>query len=582
MAGRNLFATEQTDTQQDGRNLFAEMAPTPIPGTAAAPSPQPTTMPDMNVLFDDYLGGRMDDHKKPYFEELMRRRLSGKSTLGISGGESQFLEKPKDVPVVGPIMETAATLASGAIAEPVAGISGIAAGLATGDAESAARAVEGTREALTYLPRTESGKKFVTSLAGFVQPVAEFAGELETKLGDAAFDATGSPALAAAATSVPTLITELLGAAAGKGALKASKRYKTRLEAGEISRAINESSPTIENLKSSANALYNEIDELGASIDSEAYFNLVDKITEDVLASGMDPDITPKATKALKRFDDLVGEEVSLSQLEKVRAVAQNAARSTEPAESMLGVKMINAVDEMLENADTTGVLTTPKHIDKENIGQRYRAARDMWGRARRSERLQEAFEAARNSASGFENGIRVEFRKILNNKKQSKFFSRDELAEIKKVVRGTKKQNMAKLIGKLGFSEGSATGIIGGTIGVGSGAAIGGIPGAVIVPLVGQVSKKLARRMTANQATFADQIIRAGKNAKKIATAYFENTPDSLRDPAELADLLAQGDISLTELPKTEFLTKAAKLASERRMQLGGVLAEATEKQEE
>ena len=64
----------------------------------------------------------------------------------------------------------------------------------------------------------------------------------------------------------------------------------------------------------------------------------------------------------------------------------------------------------------------------------------------------------------------------------------------------------MAKLIGKLGFTEGHVTGLIGGSLGVAAGASTFGPVGAVAVPVIGQVSKKLAQRLTKKSADFADQ----------------------------------------------------------------------------
>ena len=57
-------------------------------------------------------------------------------------------------------------------------------------------------------------------------PVVDALQEAEQGLGNAAFDATGSPAIAAAATAIPTALSELLGIATLKGGAKAAGRAR--------------------------------------------------------------------------------------------------------------------------------------------------------------------------------------------------------------------------------------------------------------------------------------------------------------------------------------------------------------------
>jgi len=292
----------------------------------------------------------------------------------------------------------------------------------------------------------------------------------------------------------------------------------------------------------------------------------------DARKAGIDPDITPKSHKALKRFKESIGKEISTSELDILRKVAQNAARAKEPADAAIGVAMINNIDDFLDNIGNNALkIPGGKSIE---IGKKYKIARDLWGRARKSELLQESFEKARNQASGFENGVRTQFRSILNNKKQRKFFNKDELKAMETVVRGDTKQNIAKLIGRLGFGEGQATNIVGAAIGSVIGANIFGPGGVVIVPLVGQVSRKLAQRMTVKGAEFADDVIRAGKDAKRITAAYLKNTPEALRSSEELSQLLLRTDIALKDLPNIPLANDARRIAIKNRAALAGTLA--------
>jgi len=248
--------------------------------------------------------------------------------------------------------------------------------------------------------------------------------------------------------------------------------------------------------------------------------------------------------------------------------VARGAAASINAQEKMIGVKIIDAIDEFITDLPDSAI--KPKAgMTPTDIGARYKVARDLWGRARRSELLTEALQNADNQASGIENGIRTQFRSILKNKKQKKFFSKDEQAAMREVVQGTKAANLFKLLGRFGYSEGQATNSLMAVLGGGAGAWAAGPVGAVAVPVVGQISKGLAQRLTRNNAIFADQVVRAGKNGRRITEAYFKNTPKAARSADELSELLMRPDIEFKQLPDNVIAIEAAKIARKKRLEM-------------
>ena len=119
-------------------------------------------------------------------------------------------------------LEPLLTMGSAVVAEPVSGIAGLVS--APFGANQAASTVEGVQEAMTYQPRSLEGQRTMERIGSFLQPVGDaFIGASEY-LGDAAYDATGSPAAATAAYSMPTVLLEALGL---KGASKLSgKSYE--------------------------------------------------------------------------------------------------------------------------------------------------------------------------------------------------------------------------------------------------------------------------------------------------------------------------------------------------------------------
>lgn len=464
------------------------------------------------------------------------------------------------------VVEPAATLVTGAIAEPVAGLAGLAVAPFSGS-ERAAETVSATREALTFKPRSEEGTRGLQAVGNALAPVAETLKDAEKFLGDSAFESTGSPAVAAAASTIPTVILELLGIASAKGTIKASNEIAKAANKAEIKKAVVESAPDIDQLKSVSRDIYKELDESGVTLRPKAFKGLENRVRVAAEKAGFDKDLTPKSAAVLNRFKEEVGSSPSLSDIDSLRKVAGNAAKSLEPADAAIGSVIVENIDQFLDVVTPSGF--NKARIPSSEINPKFKMARELWGRSRRSELINDAFERAKNQASGFENGLVTNFRSILNNKKKSRFFKPNELEVMRQVVRGTTKENIAKLIGRLGFSEGHATNLIGGSLGVAAGAQLAGPVGAVAVPVIGQVSRKLAQRLTRGNAEFADTVVRAGANAEDIAKAYIKNTPPKLRSSAELSELLVRPDVALDRFPgsNSRLITDAVDIAKGNRI---------------
>ncbi len=466
------------------------------------------------------------------------------------------------------LIEPAATLISGAIAEPVAGLAGIAQSINPFAEQGAgARAVEATREALTFRPRTQAGQESLQAVGGALAPVGEALQAAETFLGDETFEATGSPALAAAAATLPTAVIEAIGLASTKGVIKGAARTKALAKNKAVRKAVVDAVPDIDQIKDASRAVYKELDDSGVRLLPKAYDGLNNRVQQAVNKAGFDPDLTPKTAAVLNRLASEKGQVHTLTDIDTLRKVAQNAASALEPADARLGAIMIDEIDTFLDVVKPEAFARGA--VKAKDVTPKFKVARELWGRARRSELINEAFEKAKNQASGFENGIVTQFRTILNNKKKSRFFKPKELEVMKEVVRGTPGANIAKAIGRFGFSEGHATNILGGSIGVAAGASLGGAPGAVAVPLIGQVSRKLAQKLTRGKAELADIIVRAGNDADDIARAYMSKVPKAQRSASELSELLLRPDIAIDQLgiSKNSFIREAAEIAQGQRV---------------
>ena len=210
----------------------------------------------------------------------------------------------------------------------------------------------------------------------------------------------------------------------------------------------------------------------------------------------------------------------------------------------------------------------------KINVGRQLKIGDNLWSRAKKGELFAKAMEEAENTASGFENGLRIEFNKILKSKKQSKYFNNAEKAVMRDLVKGDTAQNFAKLIGKFGVSEGRATNVLMGLLGGGAGAAIGGIGGAFVVPTIGQVGKVIAQKLTRNKADFTAALARAGNRGEDITKAYMVTVPKAKRNVADLSQLLSDPTVNLEKIitSSNKMIKEAAEIAAGRQV-IGEVL---------
>tara|TARA_R110002096_G_scaffold66306_1_gene161342 strand:- start:4996 stop:6657 length:1662 start_codon:yes stop_codon:yes gene_type:complete len=444
--------------------------------------------------------------------------------------------------------EVAGTILSSAIAEPIAGLSGIVSAL-FGDTKSGADTVNLVKDALTFEPRTKEGKAKLKAVGDFVAPVGEKLGQIESFLGNSVLDATGSPELAAIAHSLPTAALELLGV---KG-LKGAKLKNTKLSSN-VAEAIQQAAPDLQTIKQATSSAYKELDNLGVKIKPQVFDRFSDGLQSKLSKEGLNlngpsEQLFPKSSSALKTIIAEKGLPKTAGELETLRKVATGAAKSIDPPDARLGTIIVDEIDSALDSLSN-------------EIGGKFKEARGLAQRGFKSQSIQDMIENASHTASGMENGLRIEARKLLKNKKKRRGFSQDEITALKQIEQGTTAANAAKFLGKFGISEGQATSMLGVSIGAGGGGAIGSMfgpvgaaAGAITIPALGQIAKNTAQRLTLNSTKFADDLARSGKNAKAITRAYLKHTPVSKRSVSDLTDLFLDNNLNVDDiksLPKS------------------------------
>jgi len=127
--------------------------------------------------------------------------------------------------------EAVLNVATGAVAQPVSGLSGLASAPFVG-AEKAAEIVKDVQSAMTYDPKTEEGQKALQAVGTMVEPIAKVLKVTEDAFGDFGFEHGGAVS-GAIAKAIPAAIIEAVGfkgvsGAATKAAKQASKARKVK------------------------------------------------------------------------------------------------------------------------------------------------------------------------------------------------------------------------------------------------------------------------------------------------------------------------------------------------------------------
>jgi stage V sporulation protein SpoVS len=480
------------------------------------------------------------------------------------------------------VAENVGSLVSGAVAEPIAGLAGIAQSINPFAEQGAGvRAIDSVSDALTYQPRTEEGQRQGQAIGEFIEPAAKQLSKAEKFLGNSALKLTGSPALAAMAHTLPTAALELIGVKGARNATRVDNPSQ-RL----INKTLVDSAPDVATIKKASRAIFTELDNSGVAIKQESLLKLNEKLDKLAKSEGIDIRVTPEADGAISAVKDAVakGESLPLSEMDTLRTIAKNSIVASDPNKMRVGSAVVDEIDNFLDNIKGADI-DRGAQINASEVGKKYKTARTLYGRAKRSEMLQAAIEMGSSRKAGVEKGIRNELNNLLNRKKSRKFLSKEDVAAIRKVTDGDFKQNFASLIGGMGLKLENSPSLFSSVVG-GSGAGVlaSSVPGlsGVVAPVaigavtVGTVAKEIAKKMTKDRAAFLDTITRAGKDPKEITRAYLRAVPKNQRNTGDLSDLLLDPNIDLSELQSiaNETVNDAVKAAMFKRDMLQATAA--------
>jgi hypothetical protein len=274
--------------------------------------------------------------------------------------------------------------------------------------------------------------------------------------------------------------------------------------------------PTREQLYEAADAGYTAARDLGVRYNPAAVGDMAFKTQGALVESGFNEITAPRTYQMLGKFGNKADEAspnaaASFNDLDSVRkglgkiAQGHSSPDAIVRSDAAAASEAINRLDEFFANP--AGAVAG----DAGQLSRIAETARGNFAAAKRSERVGRAEDladlqaASGGSGANIDNAMRQRIKDILKSKKEAAGFSKEELEQMYKIVRGTPAGNTARLLGKL-----APTGIVSGALSGGAGAAIGGGAGAVALPLVGFAAKKMSDVMTANQLSKLDELVRS------------------------------------------------------------------------
>lgn len=256
-------------------------------------------------------------------------------------------------------------------------------------------------------------------------------------------------------------------------------------------------------LKAAATAAYKRADESGVVFRPEGVSRVLKEAEEALAEFGYDPTLHPKAARALERLAKSSDENVTFKGMDVIRKVAGQASKSIDPSDRAAARIVVEKIDDLMMSPRIGETLAG----GGDDAAAAIKEARGLWSRMRKTELIEEAITKAKDRAASTgsggneNNAIRQNLRRLLDNPRTRRMFSKEEQEAIRSVVRGTTSMNAARAVGKLSPETGGLTAhLTTGQLGAGGAAALMtgnpliAIP-AVVMPTVGFVAKRMADR---------------------------------------------------------------------------------------
>jgi hypothetical protein len=280
--------------------------------------------------------------------------------------------------------------------------------------------------------------------------------------------------------------------------------------------------PSIDQLKGAASAGYQSPEVANLAIKSPAINNFSVTAQTALNDAGIDANLAPKTFGILANLQKAPEAAVVTGKnIQSLRRMFGHAASSTDPTERLAANNAIEALDTFLPNVAKGDVISG----DMEAAAKTLEVARGNFSAAMHAETIDnkaiqaELRAAAANSGTNVANTVRQRMADILLKPAEQRGFTKEELATMEKIVRGTPGQNILRAGGNLlGGGGGLGSAVVGGIGGLAT-TGIGGV--GALAPVIGYTLKAITNKMTLKQADKLSEMIRSRAPLAKSMQDY-------------------------------------------------------------
>lgn len=338
------------------------------------------------------------------------------------------------------------------------------------------------------------------------------------------------------------------GATLGAAAPWIGNKVSQVIRGGQQNAILNsaaKAAPAADELKSAASQMFDAA--TGGqplAINSNAYFRMLGNVKQVADKFRINAQNDPQSTGLLETLmriadDTSNGVAVDMKDLHLIRQLAGKVAQSQNGRDKAFGSIVIDRMDDFIQGLKPADIMggADPKAAANalfKGIG--------TWSRANKVGLVEEAIFLAQNQKSGFENGLRLQFQRLLRNPKTRRLFNETELKAIRDVAEGSTMANLARLLGKFGFDKNN---MLGGTVGglLGGSVMAGGNPMAgIALAAAGTASRRGAEKLTERAANRALGAV-AAENLRPLPPMPAQ-VPTALEDLFRRGALGAQGAV--------------------------------------
>ena len=336
------------------------------------------------------------------------------------------------------------------------------------------------------------------------------------------------------------VVPALAGGAVGAAAPFIGNAVGNMAQRGKQNAVLNaaaKAAPAADDLKSAASAMFESATGgTPLAVNDTSYLRFLGDVQQVAQKFRINPNLDQKSVglwEVLRQMADDVasgGKVIDMKDLHLVRQAAQRVAMSSEGRDAAFANTVISKLDDFIRGLKPSDVLGG---ADPNQAANALMKGIGTWSRANKVGLIEEAVYQAQNQASGVENGLRIQFRRLLQPKTR-RLFNAAEIKAIEQVANGTPLSNVMRLLGRFGFGTGSSSNMLGGTIGFGAGSMTPlGPAGGILMAGAGTAARKGSEKMTERAANRA---------AAAVATEGLKVIPPLSQSQPTLLEMLVRG----------------------------------------